>query len=89
MDSAGKVVTIIFFDEEVFLYQRTVYESYTITLVYYQEVLQKMIAHFKKTPHKNVEEIFLHHDNAHPHVAYSVTVFLEKMRHPNCSTLSI
>ncbi len=32
----------MFFDDESFLYQHTVYESHTVTLAY-QEVLQKMI----------------------------------------------
>ncbi len=32
----------------------------------------------KKRPHKKVEEIRLHRDNARPHVAHTVTKFLEK-----------
>ncbi len=39
---------IIVFDAEGFLYQHTVYQSHTVTAVYYREVLQNMISHFKK-----------------------------------------
>ncbi len=33
--SAGKVMMTIFFDEEKFLYQHSVYQSHTVTAVYY------------------------------------------------------
>ncbi len=65
------------------LYQHTVHQNHTVTAVYYQKVLQKVFAHFKKkkkekNAHKKREEILLHHDNARPHVAHTVTEFLQK-----------
>ncbi len=77
--SAGKVMMIIFFDEEGMVYQHAVEQGVTVTAVYYIDVLKKMLQHFqKKRPHKRVDEILLHHDNARPHVAHVVTEFLEE-----------
>ncbi len=39
---AGNVMMIIFFDKEGFLYQQAIYQSHTVTAVYYQKVLQKL-----------------------------------------------
>ncbi len=64
-----------------FLYQRAVHQCHTVTAVYYQEALQKMIAHLKKKKkksYKKVEEILLLHDKTRPHVVHSVTDFLVK-----------
>lgn len=75
--SAGKVMMIIFFDSEGFLYQHAVPQGQTVTAAYYKSVLITMLRHFKKKrPHKIVNEILLHHDNARPHVAQSVVDFL-------------
>ncbi len=79
--SARNVTIIIFFYEKGFLYQPTVYQIYTITAMYYQEVLQKMRAQLKKKKKcglKKVEEILLHHYYAYLHVAHTKAVFLEK-----------
>ncbi len=48
MRRAGEVTMITFFDEEGLMYQHDVYQSDTVTAVHYQEVLRKMIAHFKE-----------------------------------------
>lgn len=77
--SAGKVMMIIFFDSEGFLYQHAVPQSHTVTGEYYKSVLITMLRHFtKKRPNKNINEILLHHDNARPHVCNTVRVFLEE-----------
>lgn len=75
--SAGKVMMIIFFDSEGFLYQHAVPQGRTVTADYYKSVLITMLRHFtKKRPQKNINEILLHHDNARPHLARTVVDFL-------------
>ncbi len=72
------MMMIFFFNEEGFLFQHIVYQNHTVTAVYYQEVLQKKIAHLKKKhPQKKLKKFFASRQCL-PHVAYTVTAFLEK-----------
>lgn len=64
---------IIFYDHDGFIYQNVIPIGHTITATYYQNMLKKIDKEVNK-----VEGIFLHHDNAHPHVADVVADFLTK-----------
>ncbi len=52
------------------LYIHFVEHGHTVTIVYFIDLLKKMLTHFcRKWSHKRVEEILRCHDNAQPHVA--------------------
>ncbi|GFV34678.1 histone-lysine N-methyltransferase SETMAR [Trichonephila clavipes] len=75
VESAGKVVTITFFDYEGIVYQHAVEPGTIVNGSYYANVLRTMVQHVKK----KLQLFLLHHENARPHVArYILDVLQQK-----------